>query len=103
MAYFAKLDQHDIVLQILVVDDDLLLSPDGTEDESIGVTFLKEVAGSDFDYVQTWIDGQYRGEYASIDGNYNRELGVFEPPVNPELQLRPAPDHAQPSGAFEWS
>ena len=40
MAHFAKLDENNIVLEVLVVDNQMLLDSDGVEQEALGVAFF---------------------------------------------------------------
>ena len=45
MAHFAKLDENNVVLEVLVVDNKMLLDSDGVEQEALGVAFLASLTG----------------------------------------------------------
>ncbi len=45
MAHFAKLDENNVVLEVLVVDNKMLLDSNGVEQESLGVAFLNSLTG----------------------------------------------------------
>jgi len=77
MAHFAQLDENDQVINVIVVDNDVILEPDGTENESKGIAYLEGICGSNYRYVQTSINANFRGEYAIIGGKYDRENDVF--------------------------
>ena len=52
MAHFAKLDENNIVTQVIVVKNDVLLKTDGTESEQKGIDFLNTLFGN-ANWVQT--------------------------------------------------
>ena len=77
MSHFAQLDENDRVINVVVVDNNVILELDGTENESKGIEYLEEVCGTNYKYVQTSINANFRGEYAIIGGRYDRENDVF--------------------------
>ena len=76
MAHFAKLDENNIVTEVLVVNNDVLLKSDGTESEYKGKVFLNELFGSTT-WVQTSYNGSIRKQYAGIGYTYDETNDVF--------------------------
>lgn len=79
MAHFAELDAGGCVTRVLVVNNAELLSPEGVEEESRGVLFLRQLYGHDR-WRQTSYSGSMRGCYAGIGYRYDAERDVFVPP-----------------------
>jgi len=81
MAHFAKLDENNIVTEIVVVNNDVLLRTDGTESEYKGKVFLNGLFGN-ATWVQTSFNGNFRKQYAGIDYTYDETNDVF---ISPQL------------------
>ena len=79
MAHFAKLDENNIVTEVLVVNNDVLLKTDGTESEYKGKVFLNGLFGS-ATWVQTSYNGNFRKQYAGIGYTYDETNDVFIAP-----------------------
>jgi len=79
MAHFAKLDQDNSVLEIIVVHNNELLQ-DGIETESKGVQFLVEWSGGYTNWKQTSYNGKIRKNYAGIGYTYDSARDAFIPP-----------------------
>ena len=73
MAFFAKIDENNIVKEVHSVMDDIAIT------EEAGITFLKETFGSKFNWKQTFIDGT-RKNYASINCTYDTSRDAFISP-----------------------
>lgn len=78
MAHYAEIDQENKVIRVLVVANDVITTPDGTEDEALGKAFLAELLGGT--WVQTSYNGRIRGMYAGIGFTYDPVGDVFVPP-----------------------
>jgi hypothetical protein len=79
MAHYAEIDADNIVQRILVVSNDVThATPDGSEDEALGATFLHDLLGGT--WVQTSYNGRRRGRYAGIGYIYDPVQDVFIPP-----------------------
>ena len=79
MAHYAEI-VNDQVTRVLVVANDVThATPDGTEDEALGATFLHDLLGGE--WVATSYNGNKRGVYAGIGYTYDRERDVFVPPT----------------------
>ncbi len=76
MAHFAKLDENNIVTEVLVVNNDVLLKSDGTESEYKGKVFLNGLFGN-ATWIQTSYTGSIRKQYAGIGYTYDATNDVF--------------------------
>ena len=73
MAHFAKLDENNIVTQVIVVSNDDCTDPhSGQEDEVLGIAFCKKLLGGN--WKQTSYNNNMRGNYAGI--GYKFHSGV---------------------------
>lgn len=79
MAHFAKIDENNVVTQVIVVDNKDITDPHtGQEDEILGIAFCKKLLGGN--WVQTSYNSNMRVRYAGIGYTYNRALDAFVPP-----------------------
>jgi len=84
MAHFAELDEDNIVLRTIVVHNDVITKDDGNEDESLGVTFLKDIFGDNTNWKQTSYNAKFRGTFAGKGAVYHEEKDIFYfPSVQP--------------------
>jgi hypothetical protein len=91
MAHFAQLDENNVVVQVIVINNNELLTQkivttdegfinvSTVESEEKGMDFCKSLYGADTNWVQTSYNGSFRGKYAGIGDTY--ENGVFVAPV----------------------
>ena len=79
MAHFAKLDDNNIVTDILVVNNEVILKADGTESELKGKQFLNATFGQ-AKWVQTSYNGNFRKKYAGIGDTYDSTKDKFIAP-----------------------
>jgi len=96
MAHFAKLDENNVVVQVIVINNNELLTQkivttdegfinvSTVESEEKGMDFCKSLYGADTNWVQTSYNGSFRGKYAGIGDTY--ENGVFVAPEVPVVQ-----------------
>lgn len=77
MAHFAELDNNNIVLRVLVVGNDNCLDDNNNESESVGITFLQNLYGSDTVWKQTSYNGNMRKNYAGIGYTYDQTRDAF--------------------------
>lgn len=80
MAHFAQLDQHNVVLQVIVVSNKDTCDANGIENEELGITFCRKLFGLDTNWKQTSYNGNIRFRYAGIGYSYNADLDAFIPP-----------------------
>ena len=78
MAHFARLDENNMVTQVVVVANDKFLDSDGNESEEIGVAFCSNLLGGR--WVQTSYNNSIRKRYAGPGFMYNEELDIFIAP-----------------------
>ena len=76
MAYFAKLDEDNIVEGVQVVSDSEVPT------EEAGINFLKQLHGSDTNWKQTFREGGTRKQYGNIGYTYDASKDVF---IEPKL------------------
>ena len=62
---------------VIVINNNELLDQDGNEIEQKGIDFCKSLYGQDTNWVQTSYNGNFRKNYASGGGTYNKELDAF--------------------------
>ena len=79
MAHFAKLDENNIVTDVLVVNNEVLLKTDGTESEYKGKVFLNGLFGN-ATWIQTSYNDNFRKQYAGIGYAYDETNDVFIAP-----------------------
>lgn len=88
MAHFAKLDENNIVLEVVVVDNENLLDDNGQESEFVGIAFCKSVFGQNTRWVQTSYNSSFRGRFAGVGYVFDEALNVFiEPQPFPSWTL----------------
>ncbi|NDB61910.1 hypothetical protein EB001_26235 [bacterium] len=80
MAHFAKLDDHNIVLDVNVVNNDTIDNLPFPESEPVGVAFLTEWSGGYTNWKQTSYNANFRKNYAGVNFVYDATLDAFIPP-----------------------
>ncbi len=80
MAHFAQLDENNKVINVIVVHNNELLDDNGNESEAKGVSFCKDLFGSDTQWVQTSYNSTFRKTFASLGGTYDSAFDVFISP-----------------------
>jgi hypothetical protein len=79
MAYFAKLNADNLVVDVLVVSNDDINNLPFPESEPIGVAFLEKLFGIEngFTWKQTSYNRNFRVNYAGIGFSYDSTNDVF--------------------------
>ncbi len=80
MAHFAKLDENKTVIEVIVVNNQVLLDPNGIEREELGIAFLIAWSGGHPRWRQTSYNGTFRKNYAGIGYTYDVAKDAFVPP-----------------------
>jgi len=73
MAHFAQLDSNNIVIRVAKVDNNDIEGGDYNSKESVGVSFLQSIHGSDTIWKQTSYnaaDTRFRANYAGVGMTY---------------------------------
>lgn len=79
MAHFAMLNEENKVINVVVVDNEVIMSK-GTESELLGIQFLKDIFGQETIWKQTSYNSSFRKNYACIAGSYDPKRDAFIPP-----------------------
>jgi hypothetical protein len=76
MAHFALLNEKNIVINIIKVDNDFILTPDGKENENLGITFCNSLVPGK--WIQCSWNSTFRNKFPCIHTTmYNPELDAF--------------------------
>jgi hypothetical protein len=78
MAHFAKLDESNNVIDIVVVFDHDTADENGVEQEAIGKAFLENSLGGR--WIQCSYSGRIRKQHPGVGYTYNEEGDVFVRP-----------------------
>ncbi len=129
MAYFAQLDDNNVVTQVIVVSNSDTADNNGVEAESIGVAFCQKLLGAETNWKQTSYNANMRGNYAGIGYTYMSNvatLGVgstdifipqkpynswsvgvttatWYPPANPGAAPKLTDDEAAAKKSYVWN
>lgn len=80
MAHFAKLNENNIVEEVIVVSNDVLLDENNNESEEKGIQFCKDLYGDDTIWIQTSYNNSFRKNFAGIGYTYDTVRNAFIPP-----------------------
>ena len=94
MAYFAQLDENNIVLQVIAVHNNELLD-NGIESEDKGISFCQSLFGDNIVWKQTSYNGNIRKNYAGIGYTYDSGRDAFIP-------QKPFPSWVLNEGTCTW-
>lgn len=78
MAYFAELDENNMVIRVISISNDIVADP--APNDKAGRQFLQSI-GLDGTWIQTSYNGRIRGKYAAIGDSYDPALDEFVSPV----------------------
>ena len=78
MAHFAKMDENNNVIEVIVLNNAVIDDLPFPESEPIGIEFLTDWSGGYTHWLQTSYNNSFRGRYAGIGLIYNPTLDVFE-------------------------
>lgn len=81
MAYFAQLDENNVVLQVISINNSVVGEPELSfpQTEPLGQEFIATL-GHDGVWKQTSFNGNFRGRYAGIGYSYDEDLDEFVAP-----------------------
>lgn len=90
MGHFAKIDENNVVEQVIVISNDDLLDSEGNESEQVGKDFIANVLNLPGSWFKTSYNtvanthknggDPYRYNYAVIGGTYDEENEAFIDP-----------------------
>lgn len=78
MAYFAELDENNIVLRVISVSNEITTPQNSEEQEQLGINFCQNLFGGT--WIQTSFNGRIRKNYAGIGFVYDADRDAFIPP-----------------------
>lgn len=78
MAHFAKIDENNLVTQVIVVNNNELLNENSIEVEAKGIEFCQSLISGT--WVQTSYNGIFRKNFAGLGFFYDKELDAFYAP-----------------------
>ena len=78
MAHFAKIDENNIVQQIIVVSNENCGNLEFPESEPIGQNFISSI-GLEGNWKQTSYNSTFRKRYAGLDDVYDESRDAFLP------------------------
>ena len=93
MAHFAKIDENNVVIQVIVVDNKDTADARGVEKEYIGAAFCERLLGGT--WKQTSYNGNFRKNYAGLGYTYDSVRDAFIPP-------RPSDDATLDEATCQW-
>lgn len=80
MAHFARLDENNKVIEVIVVNNLELLDTNGNEKEELGVAWLIRWSGGYPYWKQTSYNGNFRKHFAGYQYTYDWRRDAFIPP-----------------------
>ena len=120
MAHFAKLNENNEVVQVIVVRNSEIMDENGYESEQKGIEFCESHFGVG-PWIQTSYTGSFRKRYGGVGAVYLEEYDIFVPPkpwpswiLNRKTgdwdpPVAPPPEHGRPRPEdgkyihYEWN
>lgn len=78
MAYFAEINESNVVQRVIAVNDVECLDQYGNENEAIGALWCHNLLGGT--WLQTSFNARIRGKFAAIGDTYDAQTDTFVPP-----------------------
>lgn len=110
MAYFAQLDDDNVVLQVIAISDKDAPDPAPDNSESLGQAFISDVLGLPGLWKQTSFNGKFRGRYAGIGFTYDADRDQFIAPqpfpswtLNDDCEWQPPIPYPTDGEPYEWN
>ncbi len=107
MAHFVRLDENNVVVEVIVVANQDTADAYGVEKEYIGAAFCERLFGGR--WVQTSYNGNFRKRYAGKGMTYREDIDAFVYPqpfpswtLNPETAEWEAPVPQPTVGMWRW-
>ena len=80
MAYFAKLNNNNIVENVISINNTVITDNNGIEQEQLGVDFINNLYGTNDIWKQTSYNNNFRKNYAGIGFQYDSQRDAFIAP-----------------------
>lgn len=78
MAYFAEINETNVVQRVIAVNDAECLDQHGQENEAVGALFCHKLLGGI--WLQTSFNARIRGKFAGIGDIYDPTTDTFNSP-----------------------
>jgi len=78
MSHFARIDENNVVTQVVVVANKDTADANGVEKEHIGAAYLEKLLGGT--WKQTSYSGKIRKNYAGVGYTYREDIDAFVAP-----------------------
>ena len=83
MAHFARVDENNTVVEVIVISNDDLLDENGVEQETLGVVVCHSLFGAETTWIQTSYNNNFRKKYAGVGDQFVSDADLFYNPVAP--------------------
>lgn len=80
MAYFAQLDENNVVVRVISVSNEVTSDIFGDEHEVLGEVFCKNHTRIKNTWKKTSYNNTIRGRFAGVGYSYDEEMNIFMPP-----------------------
>ena len=82
MAYFAQLDENNVVLQVISINNSVVGEPEKSfpDTEPLGQSFIKNVLQLEGEWKQTSYNNNFRKQYAGVGYQFDTDADVFIAP-----------------------
>jgi hypothetical protein len=80
MAYFAKIDENNIVINVIAVNNKVITDANGVEQEQLGVDFINNIYNTTDVWKQTSYNSTFRKNYAGLGFTYDQTRDAFIAP-----------------------
>ena len=94
MAYFARLNQDNVVTDVRTVHNNIIKDKDGKEQEQLGIDWLVKRHGSSW-WKKTSYNGTIRKHYAGVGWHYDPDGDAFYEP-------QPFPSWTLNKSTYTW-
>lgn len=95
MAHFAKINQNNLVTEVIAISNDVVNNEPFPASEPLGIAFCRSLYGEDTNWAQTSYSASFRYNYAGIGFTYDATAGAFIPP-------KPYPSWLLNTNTFQW-
>jgi hypothetical protein len=95
MGHFTKLNDQNIVIDVIVVNNETLNNLPFPDSEPVGIAFLTEWSGGYTNWKQTSYNANFRKNYAGVGCTYDPVLDAF-------IAAKPFPSWLLDTNTCEW-
>lgn len=84
MAHFARLDENNIVTEVVVINNSAIENLPFPDSEPVGVAFCQSLYGAETVWKQTSYNNNFRKNYAGVGFIYKEDIDAFILPKPPQ-------------------